>query len=382
MPLYKYVGNRILTTVENAVAGADLTEWHSGYRAYSRRRAAGHPVRAQRRRLRLRHADHRAAASRPGSASSRSRSPPTTATRSATSTGMAYAGDVVDDVVRYRAHKMGFGSGELAFASSAYEAKDGRRRPRTCSSSGSPRARQPGRVLDLGCCDGAPGRRARDSRGHHVTGVDLDRARRREGAGRPLRPGRPRRRAPRRGPGHRSTSSLAADVLEHVRQPDALLAQLRPCSPRRAGARQRAELRALVPAHAGRPRPLRLRPARHPRPRPRAVLHPAQLRAPGRTAPATRRRAARPPACPSRSSTGVASTAPAAPAHAGAVARLDRAAVRRAPAAVRVPVPLRAPTGSAVAVAGAGTSPVPPPPSAASSGSGRACTGPSTGTPR
>ncbi|MGZ8762206.1 MAG: glycosyltransferase family 2 protein, partial [Acidimicrobiia bacterium] len=35
MPLYKYVGNRILTTVENAMASTSLTEWHSGYRAYS-----------------------------------------------------------------------------------------------------------------------------------------------------------------------------------------------------------------------------------------------------------------------------------------------------------------------------------------------------------
>src|SRR5581483_10086661 len=34
MPLYKYVGNRILTRLENAVVGADLSEWHSGYRAY------------------------------------------------------------------------------------------------------------------------------------------------------------------------------------------------------------------------------------------------------------------------------------------------------------------------------------------------------------
>ena len=34
MPLYKYVGNRILTTFQNAVVGTDLTEWHSGYRAY------------------------------------------------------------------------------------------------------------------------------------------------------------------------------------------------------------------------------------------------------------------------------------------------------------------------------------------------------------
>jgi glycosyltransferase involved in cell wall biosynthesis len=35
MPLYKYVGNKILTWLENALAGTKLTEFHSGYRAYS-----------------------------------------------------------------------------------------------------------------------------------------------------------------------------------------------------------------------------------------------------------------------------------------------------------------------------------------------------------
>jgi hypothetical protein len=35
MPLYKFVGNRILTTIENVLIGADFTEFHSGYRAYS-----------------------------------------------------------------------------------------------------------------------------------------------------------------------------------------------------------------------------------------------------------------------------------------------------------------------------------------------------------
>lgn len=34
MPLYKYVGNRILTMMENWVLGLNLTEFHSGYRAY------------------------------------------------------------------------------------------------------------------------------------------------------------------------------------------------------------------------------------------------------------------------------------------------------------------------------------------------------------
>lgn len=35
MPLYKYVGNKILTTVQNALLGTRLSEFHSGYRIYS-----------------------------------------------------------------------------------------------------------------------------------------------------------------------------------------------------------------------------------------------------------------------------------------------------------------------------------------------------------
>ncbi len=35
MPLYKYAGNRILTTLENRALGMNLTEFHSGYRAYN-----------------------------------------------------------------------------------------------------------------------------------------------------------------------------------------------------------------------------------------------------------------------------------------------------------------------------------------------------------
>ena len=34
MPLYKFVGNRILSTTQNALTGLRLSEWHSGYRAY------------------------------------------------------------------------------------------------------------------------------------------------------------------------------------------------------------------------------------------------------------------------------------------------------------------------------------------------------------
>ena len=35
MPLYKWVGNQILTTFQNWVLGSNLTEFHTGYRAYS-----------------------------------------------------------------------------------------------------------------------------------------------------------------------------------------------------------------------------------------------------------------------------------------------------------------------------------------------------------
>jgi glycosyltransferase involved in cell wall biosynthesis len=36
MPVYKYISNRLLTGFENALLGASLSEYHTGYRAYSR----------------------------------------------------------------------------------------------------------------------------------------------------------------------------------------------------------------------------------------------------------------------------------------------------------------------------------------------------------
>jgi hypothetical protein len=37
MPVYKYVANRALTLVENILLGVKLSEYHTGYRAFSRR---------------------------------------------------------------------------------------------------------------------------------------------------------------------------------------------------------------------------------------------------------------------------------------------------------------------------------------------------------
>jgi len=36
MPLYKYIANRFLTLVENILLGEKLSEYHTGYRAFSR----------------------------------------------------------------------------------------------------------------------------------------------------------------------------------------------------------------------------------------------------------------------------------------------------------------------------------------------------------
>ncbi|PLX22595.1 MAG: glycosyl transferase family 2, partial [Marinilabiliales bacterium] len=36
MPVYKYISNRILTLVQNVLLGAKLSEYHTGFRAYSR----------------------------------------------------------------------------------------------------------------------------------------------------------------------------------------------------------------------------------------------------------------------------------------------------------------------------------------------------------
>ena len=36
MPFYKYVANRVLTLIQNTLSGAKLSEYHTGYRAFSR----------------------------------------------------------------------------------------------------------------------------------------------------------------------------------------------------------------------------------------------------------------------------------------------------------------------------------------------------------
>ncbi len=223
MPLYKYVGNRILTTFQNAVVGLDLTEWHSGYRAYR--------VDALRTLDLASFTDDfnfdteiilglHAQQSRIVEVSI----PTYYGDEICYVNGMSYAANVAKDVVRFRARQMGFGSPVAAAAPAAYDLK-----PSPHSSHGVLlrwlEAREPGKVLDVGCSDGRFAALGR-VRGHHVTGVDLE-----ECAGvterldafhaADLNAGLPEDLP------SQFDAVVAGDVLEHVIDPLSLLQELR-----------------------------------------------------------------------------------------------------------------------------------------------------------
>ena len=167
MPRYKYLGNKILTRVQNQLSGLRLSEWHSGYRAYrvdalvdldlgaysdgfdfdteiilglarEQKRIAEVPI------------------------------PTYYGDEICYVNGLAYAKDVTVDVVRHWAGERGFGGGVASVETDVYDLK-------VTGSHGVLldwlAVRAPSRVLDAGCFDGRFADRAR-RQGHHVTGLD------------------------------------------------------------------------------------------------------------------------------------------------------------------------------------------------------------------
>jgi glycosyltransferase involved in cell wall biosynthesis len=223
MPAYKYVGNRILTRFENAALGTSLSEFHSGYRAYSvsalkqipfDRNSDGFNFDTQ---IIIQLHD---AGMRIGEVPI----PTYYGDEICYVDGLGYARDVTRDVVAYRLQKAGFGDGSRVALNEEYQLK-----PSEDSSHGRISAllssRSPSKILDLGCSGGQLAKRLRGM-GHHVTGVDVIEipgvSERTDSFFKAdLNDGIPYE------AGSGFDIVLGADVLEHVVNPGALLTQTR-----------------------------------------------------------------------------------------------------------------------------------------------------------
>jgi len=223
MPLYKYVGNRVLTRFENAVLGTHLSEFHSGYRAYSVDALKQIPFQQNSNGFNF---DTQIIIQMHDAGMRIKEIPIPTFYGDEISyvAGMEYAADVTKDVIGYRLQKAGFGDGSRVTVKEEYELK-----PNEDSSHGRISmllgSRPPSKILDLGCSSGLLAERLRDM-GHYVTGVDVNEF---EGVGErtgaffkaDLNQGIP----PDVGTGFDLV--LAADVLEHLPRPGDLLEEIR-----------------------------------------------------------------------------------------------------------------------------------------------------------
>ncbi len=217
MPLYKYVGNKILTHFENAMLGTSLSEFHSGYRLYSCHALQKIPFEKNTHEFHFDtqiiiqfHAAGLRVVERP--------IPTYYGDEICHVNGMKYAKDVVKSVLEYELHELGIEQRPEYEVAPAYTLKKS-----TLSSHsqllemiGPP----PRTVLDVGCGQGEIGHLVME-RGHHVTGIDwtepkfeLDEfVKANLETGLPLPPDR------------KFDVVLLADVLEHMSEPSILLKQ-------------------------------------------------------------------------------------------------------------------------------------------------------------
>ena len=123
MPAYKFVGNKILTRVENKLLGSDLSEFHSGYRAYNVHTlseldlsATSNGFNFDTQIIIALHSHGKKIVEIP--------IPTYYGDEICHVNGMQYAADVVADVAVYRLAKMGFTPGELAQVGDEYDLKE------------------------------------------------------------------------------------------------------------------------------------------------------------------------------------------------------------------------------------------------------------------
>jgi glycosyltransferase involved in cell wall biosynthesis len=223
MPMYKFVGNRILTSVENRLLGTDLSEFHSGYRAYSVAALADIPFAENTDDFDF---DTQIIVQLVDAGKSIVEIPIPTyyGDEICYVNGLKYARDVVKDVVEYRAAAAGFGTARWVPSASEYKFKE---EPDSSHDvilellSSSARGLK---VLDVGCSSGLLSQRIREF-GHYVVGVDIVehpdvRDRVDDFVQADLEGGLPSL------AGGTFDVVIAADVIEHVARPAALLTEM------------------------------------------------------------------------------------------------------------------------------------------------------------
>ncbi|HEX5270078.1 MAG TPA: bifunctional glycosyltransferase/class I SAM-dependent methyltransferase [Gemmataceae bacterium] len=228
MPLYKFVGNKVLTFVQNALLGRRMSEYHSGYRAYSVRALAVLPLLADSNGF---HFDNEIIVQilEGGCRLKEVPIPTYYGKEICRVNGIAYAWNVLTTNLRYRLHKAG-----LLYArqfdlrhAHKYTFKPGyfSSHQQLIRLAGAARDGRPLDVLDVGCGPGFLAARLREA-GHRVVGIDReDTAEVRRNCTRflvgdadgplPL------------APSERFDVIIFADVLEHLRDPEGALIRAR-----------------------------------------------------------------------------------------------------------------------------------------------------------
>jgi SAM-dependent methyltransferase len=223
MPLYKYLGNRILSRFENAALGTELSEFHSGYRAYSVKALSQIPFEQNSDGFNF---DTQIIIQLHDAGMRMVEVPIPTyyGDEICYVDGIGYAADVTKDVVAYRLHKAGFGDGSRIALNDEYQLK-----PSEDSSHGRIlnllRSREPSKILDLGCSGGLLSEKLQEM-GHFVAGVDVadvDGVNERMGmfTKADLNQGIPAE------IGKEFDVVLAADVIEHLTDPATFLGQVK-----------------------------------------------------------------------------------------------------------------------------------------------------------
>ena len=174
MPLYKYLGNRVLSRFQNRILGASLSEFHSGYRIYSVAALKKIPFALNTNDF---HFDTEIIVQLmlAGLRIKELPIPTYYGDEICHVNGLAYAAHVVKSVLVARSQRIGlfydrrFDCEAAAAENSRYQPKLDFLSPHTAALEAVPRG---ARVLDLGCAGGYVGARLRQERGCRVTGVD------------------------------------------------------------------------------------------------------------------------------------------------------------------------------------------------------------------